>query len=61
MGAKLGKLIRVDRNFSYRDYDEEECDCRMPTVECYANMALDIDPEDTSVEQSVTMEWEIEG
>ena len=61
VGAKLGKLIRVDRNFSYRDYDEEECDCRMPTVECRANMALDIDPEDTSVEQSVTMEWEIEG
>jgi uncharacterized protein YggE len=59
VGAKLGRLLSVDRNFSVYDYDSEECDCRMPVVECRANMALDIDPEDTSVDQSVTMEWEI--
>jgi len=61
VGAKLGKLIRVDRNFSYRDYDDSECDCSMPVIGCRADMALDIDPEDTSVDQYVTMEWEIEG
>ena len=61
VGAKLGKLIRVDRNFSCRDYDDEECECSMPVIGCSANMAIDIDPEDTAVDQYVTMEWEIEG
>ena len=57
VGAKLGKLLSVDRNFrTYSDYDDER-GYDMPLES--ACLSESIDPEDYSVDQSVEMVWEI--
>lgn len=61
VGAKLGKLLSVDRKFSSYGGYEDYSDCKMLASPIYdGGFGLDIDPEDTSVEESVTMVWEIE-
>ena len=62
VGAKVGKLISVERSFStIYDDDDRSIGCSIASCSTFEPMMLDIDPEDTSVEQSVTMVWEIEG
>ena len=59
VGAKLGKLLSVDRNFSTcGDYDDED-GYNMPLRSACLSESMDIDPEDYSVDQSVEMVWEI--
>ena len=59
VGAKLGRLLSVDRNFSTRgDYDDED-GYDMPLRSACLSESMDIDPEDYSVDQSVEMVWEI--
>lgn len=61
VGSKLGKLLSVDRNFSTYEGIQDYTDCKMLASPIYDDgFSLDIDPEDTSVEESVTMVWEIE-
>lgn len=62
VGARVGKLISVERSFSTSyDDDDDRIGCSIASCSALEPMMLDIDPEDTSVEQSVTMVWEIEG
>ena len=61
VGARLGKLLSVERNVrrSYDDDDYMECTIGVPT--CARNeIMMDVDPEDASVLEDVTMVWEIE-
>ncbi|MBR6213362.1 MAG: SIMPL domain-containing protein [Candidatus Methanomethylophilaceae archaeon] len=59
VGAKLGKLLSVDRSFrTYSDYDDER-GYDMPLESACLSETMDIDPEDYSVDQSVEMVWEI--
>ena len=59
VGAKLGRLLSVKRNFSTYEDDDRGIECSMPMKCCADNMSLDIDPDDYSVGQSVEMVWEI--
>lgn len=62
VGARLGKLVSVDRNsHSYYDDDEDYYRCRTTIgCNCVAEPMMDVDPEDASIEENVTMVWEIE-
>ncbi len=62
-GARLGHLLEVKRGGSY-DYDDDD-DYRYrrrSSIECCDNICakIDIDPEDVSTSDSVTLTWEIE-
>ena len=62
VGARLGSLLSVDRNV-HRYYDDD--DLRMNLDMCIGakcnSMEMEVDPEDVSVDEDVTMVWEIEG
>ena len=59
VGAKLGKLLGVEREQRYRDdYREDRmvlCDCCMDS-----EPEFDIEPEDEEYTETVNIEWEIE-
>ncbi|MBE6513925.1 MAG: DUF541 domain-containing protein [Thermoplasmata archaeon] len=61
-GARLGRLLEVKRGGSY-DYDDYDEGYRSRSaMECCSNICanIDIDPEDVSTSDSVTLTWEIE-
>ena len=60
-GARLGRLLEVKRGGS-SDYDDDDYGYRRTSLECCCNIAanIDIDPEDVSTSDSVTLTWEIE-
>ncbi len=62
VGAKLGKLLSVERNVRrLYDDDEDYRRCTMGASNCMSDSILmDVDPEDASVCEDVTMVWEIE-
>ncbi len=59
-GARLGSLLEVKRNsYDYDDYrDESVIGCSL-NAKCDAPHTIDIDPEDQSYSDEVTMIWEI--
>ena len=63
-GARLGSLLEVKRGGSYDDDDDDDYRYRRraTTLECCDNICanIDIDPEDVSTSDSVTLTWEIE-
>ncbi len=60
-GAKLGKLLYVDRGVGRRYDDDDYEECRfMSNSIASPDCTLDVDPEDDSCSQTVTMTWEIE-
>ena len=60
VGAHLGRLITVKRNVREREYEPYDDLCLMEaTIGCARDMTLDVDPEDSSVSEEVTMVWEI--
>jgi len=61
VGAKLGRLLSVQRN-SRSYYDDDEYYACKTKMACpsMAEPMIDVEPEDVSVEESVNMEWEIE-
>ena len=61
VGARLGKLLSVERNVR-RSYDDEDymvCNIAAP-IRASNDIIMDVDPEDASVFEDVTMVWEIE-
>ena len=61
VGAGLGKLLSVERNVR-RSYDDEDymvCNIAAP-IRASNDIIMDVDPEDASVFEDVTMVWEIE-
>ena len=63
VGARLGKLLSVERNVSHGYYDDYDDVCKCKTAMKYIGSdvpTVDIDPEDASVDQEVVMIWEIE-
>ena len=61
LGAKLGRIVSIDhdKRFDY-DYDDDSEVCANHCIGSCADMSLDVDPEDISGTQKVSIAWEIE-